>query len=311
MSIQKKKIFHFNSGSQLTESNNTFQVDLQLEDGYLYDRISLLSCNIPISYYTIQQGENIFNLNEDSKSVSISVPIGNYNISSFCSVIQTLLNTYSPNAYTYQLYYPQNFKDTSTGKIQYFMTSYHAGLKISFSFPENSPIYQQFGFDQGTSDFFTEGNSSYFINSKNVVSFIPENSIYIHSSLISGIDSPSPKFSSCLQEVYNENNVMFGVLAWSNSCPIETSRRFVQTTTTKATFSITDEFAYPVFLNGLDIVMTIMVFKIDDTLKKLSLAIDGFQAYNIEGIIRHLIDTLSNIEKKLENLNENKISQIQ
>ena len=53
-------------------------------------------------------------------------------------------------------------------------------------------------------------------------------------------------------------------------------------------------------MNGLDIVCTIMIFKQDDTLLKISRLIDGFQAYNVDGIITHIIDTLNSINSRLE-----------
>jgi hypothetical protein len=302
--IAQKKIYHINSGTQLTGLNSTFSVPISLPDGNDYDRICVLSANIPVSYYTIQTGFNTFVLYEDGINTTITVTPGNYNIASFCQVVQNLLNQYSPHVFRYDLSYPQNYKDTNTGKINYSCTV-DIGINhtIGFRFSDNNSIFQQFGFSRGSIVYFSYDTGLEFsLVSTNVVSFIPESSIYLHSNLVDGKDTPSSSFSSCLQEMYNENNTIFGVLSWTNPAPIENSRAFVRTGIQLASFSLTDEFGSPIYMNGLDIVITLMIFKLNDIYSKIGNFIDNFNTYNVEGILNHLIQTQDRIVSALEKI---------
>jgi hypothetical protein len=124
---------------------------------------------------------------------------------------------------------------------------------------------------------------------------VPENSLFLHTNLIDGRDSPSYKFSSCLQEIYNANIVPFGVLGFQNPAPYETSRRFIQSNSSIASFSLTDENGNPILMNGLDIVLTIMIFKIHPVYDEIHRSLESFNQYNFEGILDHIVTKLDEI----------------
>jgi hypothetical protein len=67
-----------------------------------YDTICIYQC-IPISYYLIQNESNTFTLIENGVSYKVAIPIGNYNLNSFCNVLSQLLSSV-------------------TGKYKYIMT---------------------------------------------------------------------------------------------------------------------------------------------------------------------------------------------
>ena len=64
-----------------------------------------------------------------------------------------------------------------------------------------------------------------------------------------------------LQEIYQANTVPGTNITYICPDPLAYSKKLSSSKLRLASFSLTDEFDNPVFLNGLDIVMTIMVYK--------------------------------------------------
>src|ERR1700722_15707103 len=103
--IESQRIFYVDSHQRLsgTLSDFTFQFDLQ---GQNYDYAVVLQATIPKSYYLVQNGQNTFQLQELTSTVTITMPIGNYSRSSFRAQLQTSLNASSPNSWAYVVSIP-------------------------------------------------------------------------------------------------------------------------------------------------------------------------------------------------------------
>ena len=110
------RYYYITSDNQLSATNNVFTTALDIPEGR-FNRITLVNLNIPVSFYVIQNGHNTFYLTENSTSVLITIPQGNYNINSFITGLTSLLNLNSPNGLTYTLSFPNTYTQTSTGKI--------------------------------------------------------------------------------------------------------------------------------------------------------------------------------------------------
>lgn len=246
--VKDFRYFYVTSGNQLSGSNNTFTAVLDIPEDR-YDRISLININIPVSFYVVQAGHNTFTLRENSTSVTITIPEGNYNINSFTTALTSLLNLNSPNALTYSLSIPNTYSQCSTGKITYTQTN--GAIQSSFSFPDSSNVYEQFGFNKNSTAYF----SGTTLTSSNVVKFIPEDSIHIHSNLISTISG-----DDILSEAYFSNSIPFSNIAYTNPNPYQTSK-YLNTGIRYASFSITNEYNDPIYLNGLNVSMTLLVYK--------------------------------------------------
>ena len=67
-----------------------------------YDSICVPQISIPISYYLIQDGYNTFTLIENGSSYLVTIPVGNYNLNSFCEVVSSLLSN-TTSIYIYKL----------------------------------------------------------------------------------------------------------------------------------------------------------------------------------------------------------------
>ena len=117
-----------------------------------FDRVVVLNALIPKSYYLIQNGpfENIFELKEDATTVTVTVPVGSYLLSTFKNIIGALLIPASPNGLTYTLTYPTN-NLPDTGKWTF--TQNNAAIQSSIIV--NAHFFEPFGFLSASTNAFT------------------------------------------------------------------------------------------------------------------------------------------------------------
>jgi len=245
--VKDFRYFYITSGNQLSNTN-TFSIYLDIPENR-YDRVTLTNINIPVSFYVIQNGHNQFVLRENSTSVTITIPEGNYNINSFITALTSLLNANSPNGLTYSLSIPNTFSQCSTGKITYVQNN--GAIQSSFTFPEQSHVYEQFGFNRQSTAYF----SGTTLTSSNVVKFIPEDSIHLHSNLVGTTSG-----DDIISEAYFSNSIPFSNITYSNPNPYQTAK-YLNNGIKYASFSVTNEYNDPIYLNGLNISMTLLVYK--------------------------------------------------
>jgi len=253
MQVDKFRYFYVDSGNLLDEKTNIFNTYLEIPDNESYEKITLLQASIPLSYYMVQTGFNTFTLQEGGSSVILTVPPGNYNINSFCVEIATLMTANSPNNYTYTANYSNSFSAVSTGKITYGVSNTINTISIIIS-PDN-PLGEQFGFDKDSTNTFVGG----VLESTNVVKFICEDTIFIHCSLVESYGTGN--FSDVLQEVFNNNSIPFSNLVYTNPNPYQTSKKLATTKSKTATFTFTNEAGQPIFLNGLNVTLSLLLYK--------------------------------------------------
>lgn len=251
-----KKVIYVDSGAQLTSSKNTWNISIDINIEGDYNRITVLQSQIPVSYYVIGSGANTFTLTEGNSSVTITIPPANYNVFSFSTTIGALLTASSPNGYTYTITYPNAYTSPDTGLLTYTVNS--IARTVSLTFPSRSPLSEQFGFVSGSTNFFSVNGLVQTITSTNVVNFTPENSLYIRCNFCDG-ESTSEQ-SDVLLAVYGSNVQPYSTITFTNPCPLETSKRLTSKDR-NLSFSVCDENAQPIFMNGGNIQMTLMFYK--------------------------------------------------
>lgn len=253
MSFLKRKYLYIDSGTQLTSTSNTWSSSLDINlDIEAYDRITLIQCQIPTSYYLVVSGSNQIVLTEGTQSVTILITPGNYNIFSWSSYVAGLLTTNSPNGYSYTITYPNSYTSPDTGKFTYTVSS--TAQTVSFTFPSSTTVFDQFGFYPNTTNTFVGG----ILVSSSVVSFVPETSLFIHCSACDA-ESTAP-FSDVLEGIYGFNVQPFSSIVFVNPDPVNTSKK-LKSRDRSITFSICDERGGPIFLNAQNILLTLMVFQ--------------------------------------------------
>ncbi len=252
--VPRRRWFYITSNTQLSSVNSTFSFEINMPDNQEFDRLVLTQALIPLSFYVIGAGQNTFILNENGVDIPVTVPPGNYSSVNFPAVIGPLLTAASQNGITYTVTYPNSATEAQTGKFTY--TALNTIIPIYFTFPLDDDLAIRFGFDRGETEYFSASGPNEVLVSPNVVDFTAENSIYIHSSLVQ-----DEAGQDILQEIYVGNTAPNTNITWL--CPdlLGYSKRLSPSKSRLATFSFTDEFNNPIYFEGLDVVLTIMVYK--------------------------------------------------
>ena len=252
--ISKARFYYINSDTATSGVAGNFTYNLKLDAPYTHCVVTQAS--FPISYYIVRDGSNTFILQESTQSVIIIVPAGNYTALSFQTVLQNLLNTNSPNSFTYSVIFPNQFSSTSTLKYTFTVTN-NGSIQPIFAFPATSLLYQEFGFPANSSNQF----SSDSLTSINVISFVPESTLFIHSDICENYQD------DILQEIYNGNSVPGAYCVYQLTTSPETyAKRVTNTNSNLAHFYITDEAGNIIDFNGLNILITLMMFTKDNSL---------------------------------------------
>jgi hypothetical protein len=258
----QKKVIYVDSGAQLTSSKNTWNISIDINLEGDYNRVTVLQSQIPVSYYVIGAGANTFTLTEGNSSATITITPANYNVFSFSTTVGALLTAASPNGYTYTITYPNAYTSPDTGLLTYTVNS--IAKTVSFTFPAKSPLSEQFGFVSGSTNYFKVSGAVQTITSTNVVNFTPENSLYIRCNFCDG--ETTSEQSDVLLAVYGSNVQPYSTITFTNPCPLETSKRLTSKDR-NLSFSVCDENAQQIFMNGGNIQMTLMFYK-DETVNK-------------------------------------------
>jgi hypothetical protein len=255
MSFLSSQIYYVNSTNRLSGTNGHFSYQIQLPPNCDFDHVCLLAANVPISYYMVPTGYNTFVLTERKSGVdtltTITIPIGNYTVNSFKTVLATLLNAASPNHWTYAITFPNAYTSVQTGKFTYTVTGQLTGDYSSFTF--TNALNELMG--------FVENSTNQIIGSlvsTNVISFVPETNIIIHSDIC------ADGRSDILGEIFNNNSVPLSNACYQ--CPDVSgySKPFRTLTSNVYSFSLTDEHGRNLDLNGLNCVFTLILFKQDN-----------------------------------------------
>lgn len=250
MELSKSQIYYIDSNNRLNGTTSNFTYDLHINDDY--DRCVVLQANIPMSYYLVRDGLNQFTVNENGQLTVITVPKGNYSAISFKNVLTTLLNDNCQWNYTIEL--PNSINEANTAKYKFSVNgnSHHP----IFIFGEKTLIHEQMGFNRNSSYVFNGDNS---IDSINVIKFIPEDTLFIHSSLV--LDGKN----DVLQEIYNNNSAQFSNIAYHCNSPDFYSKPIRDNKSSIYTFSLCDEDGNIINLNGLNMMITLLLYKRDNS----------------------------------------------
>lgn len=247
--IDTKRLFYIDSHNRIsgTHSNFTIQLDVGLDT---YDQAVVLQINIPKSYYLVQSGQNTITLQEGMTQATISMPIGNYSRTSFGVQLQTLLNSGSPNSWTYTVSIPNTAVTADTGFFLYSVS----GNSSQPSFIIGNYLYEQLGLNSNTTYTFSANS----LSSINVVKFQPKDTLYIHSNLCSnGIDN-------VLQEIFGVTAPSYGSLVFETPSLEGYAKDIITPKNNIYQFYLTDEDDNPIDLNGQNMVFTLLMFKKQD-----------------------------------------------
>lgn len=136
-----------------------FQINIDLSTSNDYNRVALITCDIPKTYYTVESGSNTFLLVEDGNEKIITVPGGNYNQLSFATVVGNLMTDASFNVaptynFTYTVTYPDPMTEADTGKYTFHCSDTVTSVYVQMI----SRLYKPFGFREDDAISFALGS---------------------------------------------------------------------------------------------------------------------------------------------------------
>jgi hypothetical protein len=248
MYILNKQVFKINSRERISGSDTHFLYKLDLDTTKQYDSVCLLSASIPKSYYLIPDGRNTFTLDEGTQA-TVTIPAGNYSARSFATKLTSLLNATSPTGLVYSV----TISDSpSTGKFVFTASSGNP----SFIFGEF--LYEQMGFDKNSTNTFS-GSS---LTSTNVINMQLEDTLAIHSDIV------ATNRNDILQTIYSNNSTDLSRITYECSDVQARSRIMKGNGNNAFSFSVTDEDGVEMNTNGLNVILEILVYKEDTSMRE-------------------------------------------
>ena len=206
------------------------------EKNILYNQVSLINAQIPVSYYTINETNNLFVLS----TASYTLTDGNYNATSFKTMLLALLGV----SYTMSL-------DNSTGKYTLSKTG-------GFTIMPTTTCYKILGIEKNTT--YVSSGTLIFPYPCN---FLGINRLKIKSSVFktNNLDSNSNGHSDLLATI-PVNVSQYSLIAYNNLVNFKNiihneDVNFIDIT-------ITDETDTIVNFNGIDVHLTIQIDSIID-----------------------------------------------
>src|SRR5690348_10882746 len=91
------QMFYVNSRQRLSGTHSNFTYEVPIPTDSKFTHACVMSASVPKSFYLVANGRNTFTIQEDAKTATITVPVGNYTRSGFQIKLTELLNTASPN----------------------------------------------------------------------------------------------------------------------------------------------------------------------------------------------------------------------
>jgi hypothetical protein len=249
--------FIIDSSKRLDGTSSNFTYKLQIPKTFQYTHACVLQAIIPKSYYLVAAGYNTFILSENSVETIVTVTPGNYNVVSWQTIISALLTASSSQGWTYSITFPNSQTQVDTGMFTHTVTG--NASQPSIIFPAASNLYEQFGFNANSINTFANGT----LTSANVVKFQQEDTIYIHTDLIS-VNTMDDK-TDVLQEILASSTPTYSNIIYTLPGSVEGCSRKLSTSAGNNVyrFSLTDENNNVLNLNGLNCVFTIVMYQKD------------------------------------------------
>lgn len=256
--IEYSQIFYVNSLDRTagTSSNFTYKFN-NIDQTNDYNKICVLNMCIPKTYYLISSINNSFTLQEDVTQVMITVPSGNYSKTSFRVTIQNLLNTLSPNHYTYTITEDNVLSAADTG-LYHFSVSNNGGIQPIIIV--SSEVHNQLGFQPNTSNVFV-GN---LLNSTHIVNFNLKNTLYLHSDICQNNNG-----NNVLQEIFTTGIPTNSYIQFV-CVDVEAYSKTYLPKQDSFTFYLTDSENNPIDLNGIEMNLTVIIYKKSDIDSKIA-----------------------------------------
>lgn len=247
---------YINSRERISGTDENFTYNIQFPEGQDFTHVVILNVLIPKSFYLVQDGplENIFQLDEGGVRVTVIVPIGSYLLSAFKTTVSNLLTAASPHGLIYTLTYP-SLSGPDTGKWTYTQNN---GAIVS-SIITNAHFFEPLGFRSNSTNVF----SGTTLVSTCVIKLQSEDRLLIHSNICSnGRDD-------ILVSINSTTSINYSSIAWECPAPEYYGHALSSQNNNTYSFSLTDEDGELIQLNGLNLNLTLLLYKKDPIFEQM------------------------------------------
>lgn len=249
--VLNRRIYTVNTIDRLSGTSENFTYHLPIPHDSGFDRVVVLNISIPVSFYLIQEDINTFHIREDGVDRLITIPPGNYSAKVFMLILVPLLNENAPLGWVYSMTTPNQNLEAGTGKFTYTVT----GNITQPSIICTNQVNEQLGFTINSVNNFVDGK----LISSTVLNFGSESTLFIHSDIATNGDS------DVLQEIYTSNSIPLSFIAYQCTAPDLYSKELNTNHSDKFHFTLTNEKNQILNLHGVDMQITLALYKSDRT----------------------------------------------
>lgn len=257
--IRSSQTLYINSKQRTVGTDEDFYISLPIQPANKFTHVSVLGCSIPKSFYSVQDGQNTFIVREIYtnppiiNNYTITVPQGNYSINSF---ITTLKGLFIAEGLTEYDIIQENSKiQGTTGKLTF--THQNAPDHVGVFVFENNNIADLVGFDRNSTNSFSQPNieGTEILISTNIVNFQAESQIYLHSDICLSYND------DVLLSVFGTGEPYLSNIIFENQDLEAYSKPILRKDSNNFHFYITNEYGNPILLNGVDMLITLIVYE--------------------------------------------------
>jgi hypothetical protein len=251
--IDSQQIIHVNSKFRVRGTDDNFDYKIQLNSGNLYTHVAVLSVSIPKSYYLVPEGENTFVVMDDGTEITVTIPPGNYSITSFIYVLTNIFQNHAEHLNHYSVTFPNSKIQAQTGKMTFVHTN--TNHSSSFVFGDNH-LAEVMGFERGSTNTFVINGNQTTLVSKNVCNFQRESTLFLHS------DVASNEKDDILLEMFASGNPDLSNINFENQGNLEEHSKLITNSQNNSyKFYITDEYDKGINLNGVNMLITLCFYQ--------------------------------------------------
>lgn len=258
----KNRIVVVDSQNRLTGTDTDFTYDMKLPSND-FDRVVLHQFSCPRSYYDIDQYTNQFTLNEYGKSaISVSLPVGWYNILILASTLSTYLtnaSSTSGNGWIYTVTWP-GFNTVNTNQLTFTVTGSGSSTNPPSLTFTSEDCWVQLGFNANSTNKFVYNGTTTVLMSTNSCNISYINRLYLKSNIC------SEEQDQLLQIILVAGNYQTGSYIFYENIAIDAnSRKYTNNSDNVFNFQLFDNYGNLILLNGLNLVFSLLFYKKDRT----------------------------------------------
>jgi hypothetical protein len=261
--IKTSQVIHINSKKRINGFDHDFTYNVGLKKGNTFTHMAAMSVSIPKSYYLIGQGENTFdiierdiNTEQITAQYTITIPIGNYSITSFLLVLNQLFQSTAPH---YNSTFPDSSTEAQTGKITFTHNNTHHYSEFVFG---NNHLPEVMGFNRNSTNRFTINQNNSTLVSFGVCNFQKEQTLFLHCSACQN------ETDDILLELFASGNPQFSHINFENQGNLEEHSKILNAGVSSSNifrFYLTDEFDSIINLNNINLLITLIFYEKDNT----------------------------------------------